>query len=68
MSMIYNTMPPIQNKTNSYLRSTHNEIKLSSSYNKSKLKKELDQYQKNFNKLSSLLGTSINKSKCVPLL
>ena len=57
MSMIYNTMPHIQNK-----------IKLGSSYNKSKLKKELDQYQKNFNKLSSLLGTSINKRKCVPLL
>lgn len=66
--MIYNIMPPIQNKTNLYLRSTQNKIKLGSSYNKSKLKKELDQYQKNFNKLSSLLGTSINKRKCVPLL
>lgn len=66
--MIYNTMPHIQNKTNLYLRSTQNKIKLGSSYNKSKLKKELDQYQKNFNKLSSLLGTSINKRKCVPLL
>jgi hypothetical protein len=61
-------MPPIQNKTNLYLHSTQNKIKLGSSYNKSKLKKELEQYQKNFNKLSSLLGTSINKSKCVPLL
>jgi hypothetical protein len=68
MTMIYNTMPPIQNKTNLYLHSTQNKIKLGSSYNKSKLKKELEQYQKNFNKLSSLLGTSINKSKCVPLL